>query len=53
LDLRFRTIAIREVDATANLALQHQQLMSERGIFCFKAAGRLERRSQQRQKEAE
>jgi site-specific recombinase XerC len=33
---------IREVDATAHLALQHDQLMSERGILCFKPALRLE-----------
>jgi hypothetical protein len=41
-----RTIAAREVDATANLALQHHQLMSESGILCFKAAIRLEKVSQ-------
>src|SRR5215831_7086635 len=33
---------------TANLTLQHDQLMSERGILCFKPALRLERRGQQR-----
>jgi hypothetical protein len=31
-------IAVRELDATAYLALQHHQLMSERGILCFKSA---------------
>jgi len=37
-----QAIAVREVDATAHLALQHDQLMSERGILCFKPALRLE-----------
>jgi hypothetical protein len=32
-----QAIAVREVDATAHLALQHDQLMSERGILCFQA----------------
>jgi hypothetical protein len=31
-------------DATAHLALQHDQLMSKRGILCFKPALRLEER---------
>jgi hypothetical protein len=34
-------IAVREGDATAHLALQHDQLMSEPGILCFKPAWRL------------
>jgi hypothetical protein len=38
-------IAVREVDATAHLALQHHQLMSERGILCW--------RGQQHQRKAE
>jgi hypothetical protein len=42
-------IAVRQVDATAHLALQHHQLMSERGILCFKSTIRFERRGQQRQ----
>jgi hypothetical protein len=46
-------IAVREVDATEHLALQHHQLMSERSILCFKSTNRPERRGQQRQKEAE
>ena len=29
-------IAVRELDATAHLALQNDQLLSERGILCFK-----------------
>jgi hypothetical protein len=39
-----QAIAIGKVNATAHLALQHDQLMSERGIFCFKPALRLEER---------
>jgi hypothetical protein len=35
-------IAAGEGDATAHLALQHDQLMSERSILCFKQALRLE-----------
>ena len=31
-------IGVRELDATAYLALQHAQLMPERGILCFKSA---------------
>jgi len=33
-----------ELDATAQLALQDDQLMPEHGIFCFKSGFRLERR---------
>ncbi len=47
-----QAIAIREGEATARLALQHHQLMSERSILCFKSAVRLERRGYQRQEEA-
>jgi hypothetical protein len=39
------------VDTTARLTLRHDQLMSERGILCFKPTLRLEGRGQQRQKE--
>jgi len=39
-----QAIAVREVNATAHLALQHDQLVSERGILCFKPALRLEER---------
>jgi hypothetical protein len=44
-------IAVREGDATAHLALQHDQLMSEPGILCFKPALRLEERGNQVQQE--
>jgi hypothetical protein len=44
-----QAIAVRELDATAHLALQDDQLMPEHGIFCFKSGFRLERRGQQRQ----
>jgi len=47
-----RRFAIREVEAAARLGLQHDQLMSERSILCFKSAVRLERRGHQRQEEA-
>ena len=43
--------AVREGDATAHLALQHDQLMSERGILCFKPALRLEERGNHVQQE--
>jgi hypothetical protein len=33
-----QAIAIGKVNTTAHLALQHNQLMSERGILCFKPA---------------
>jgi hypothetical protein len=45
--------AIRELDPTAHLALQHNQLTSERGILSLKPADRPERRNQQPQKEEE
>ncbi len=38
---------IGELDAAAHLALQHGQLMSERGILCFKSALGLEERGDQ------
>jgi hypothetical protein len=34
-------IAVRELDATAYLALQHNQLLPERSTLCFKSAFRL------------
>jgi hypothetical protein len=47
-----QTIAVRELDATAYLALQHGQLMPQGGILCFKSARRLEWRGQQPENEA-
>ena len=44
-------IAVRELDPAAHLALQHNQLTSERGILSLKPADRPERRNQQPQKE--
>jgi hypothetical protein len=44
---------IRELDAAANFPPQHDQLMSERRVLCFKSALRLEGRDQQGQKEGE
>ena len=41
LDRRTRRF-VRELDTTAHLTLQHDQLMSERGILRFKSALRLE-----------
>jgi hypothetical protein len=48
-----QAIPIREMDATAHPPLQHNQLMSERGVLCLKSAPRLERRGEQGQEEAE
>ena len=39
-----QAIAVRELDATAYLALQYNQLLSQRGILCFKSALGLEGR---------
>jgi len=39
-----QAIAVREPDAIMHLALQHNQLMPERGILCFKSTVRLEQR---------
>jgi hypothetical protein len=47
-----QAIAVRELDATVYLALQHGQLMPERGVLRFKSARRLERRGQQPEQEA-
>jgi len=30
-----QAIAVRELDPTANLALQYNQLLPQRGILCF------------------
>ncbi len=46
-----QAIAVREGDANAHLALQQDQLMSERGILCFKPALRLEERGNHVQQE--
>jgi len=46
-----QAIAIRELDPTAHLALQHNQLLPQRGILCFKAALGLEERGTQIQEE--
>src|SRR6266568_7549405 len=43
--------AAHEGDAIAHLALWHDQLMSERGILCFKPALRLEERDNHVQQE--
>jgi hypothetical protein len=42
-----KEIAVSEGDESAHLALQHDQLMSERGILCFKSALGLEERGSQ------
>ena len=43
--------AVRELDATAHLALQYNQLLPQRGILCFKSALGLEDRGAQIQEE--
>jgi hypothetical protein len=48
-----QAIAVRELDATADLASHRDQLMSERGILRFKSARRLERRGQQPENEVQ
>jgi hypothetical protein len=42
-----QVIAVRELDPTARLALQHDQLVPERGILCFKPASGFEERGSQ------
>src|SRR5262249_1975232 len=42
-----KNTAVREPNAIAHLALQHDQLMPERGILCFESALGLERRGNQ------
>src|SRR5262249_22048635 len=46
-----QAVAVRQLDATACLSLQHGQLMPQRGILRFKSALGLERRGNQVQKE--
>ena len=48
-----QAIPVRELDATAHLPLQHNQLMSESRILCLKSALRLQRRGENGQEEAE
>jgi hypothetical protein len=48
-----QAIPIREVNATAHLPPQDDQLMSERRVLCLKSALRLEQRGEQGQEEAE
>jgi hypothetical protein len=48
-----QAIAIGKVNTTAHLALQHDQLMSKRGILCFKPALRLEERGNHVQQEGD
>ena len=46
-----QAIAVRELDPTAHLALQHNQLLPQRGILCFKLALGLEERGNQVQEQ--
>jgi hypothetical protein len=46
-----QSIAVRELDATAQLALQYNQLVPERSILCFKSTLWLEDRGKQVQEE--
>jgi hypothetical protein len=46
-----QAIAVRELDPTAHLAQQYNQLLPQRGILCFKSALGLEERSTQVQEE--
>ena len=47
-------IAVRELDATAHPALQHNQLMTERSVLCLQSALRFEGRGdEQGQEETE
>jgi hypothetical protein len=46
-------IPVREVDATAHLPPQYDQLTSEHRLLCLKLAPRLERRGERGQEEAE
>jgi hypothetical protein len=48
-----QAIAVRELDTTAHLPPQHDQLTSERRVLCLKSALRLEQRGEQGQEEAE
>jgi hypothetical protein len=46
-----QAIPVRELDPTAHLALQHNQLLPQRGVLCFKSAPGLEERGSQVQEE--
>ena len=46
-----QAIVVGEPDPTAHLALQHSQLLPERGILCFKSALGLEERGNQPQQQ--
>src|ERR1700720_4888053 len=46
-----QAIAARELDPTAHLALQHNQLLPQRGVLCFKLALGLEVRGKQAQEQ--
>jgi hypothetical protein len=46
-----QAIAVCELDPTAHLALQYNQLLPQRGILCFKSTFRLEERGTQVQRE--
>jgi hypothetical protein len=46
-----QAIAVRELDATEQLALQYNQLVPERSILCFKSALWLEDRGTQVEEE--
>jgi ABC-type multidrug transport system ATPase subunit len=46
-----QAIAVRELDPTAHLALQHNQLLPQRGVLCFKLALGLEERDNQVQEQ--
>jgi len=46
-----QAIAVRELDPSAHLALQYNQLLPQRGILCFKSALGLEDRGAQVQEE--
>jgi hypothetical protein len=48
---RTKAIAVRELDPTAYLSLQHNQLLPQRGVLCFKSAPGLEDRATQAQEE--
>jgi hypothetical protein len=46
-----KAIAVRELDPTANLAMQYNKMLSQRSILCFKSTLGLEDRDNQVQKE--
>ena len=46
-----QAIAVRELDPTAYLTLQHNQLLPQRNILCFKSALGLEERGTQAQEQ--